>query len=298
MDKIKLPPFEKTELDNYVDEMLNKLKNDIEVYEIIRTTLNPSVKTVRENISKFIAFKEDFDYCRNCPGVENCKKATPHLQLRLIDDNGMIERAFTPCPKIMKRIEIDNQYLYADFPNEWKESSTKTLDKTAERNRIIKLFSQILQGLTSRWIYIRGGQRVGKSFLAATLANDFVAVKKQQVAFISSASRIKELNDLAFSDKDRFAKKMVELCNVPLLVLDDFGNEYKNDYVRDTIVLPLLIERAKNRRLTFFTSDFSVEEIAQLYDTSKAGAIRAKQMSRILKDMAEEEFDLSGVSAY
>lgn len=153
-------------------------------------------------------------------------------------------------------------------------------------------------GESGRWIYVRGGHRVGKSFLMATLVNDFIAIKKEQAAFINSATRIKELNDLAFNDKERFAKSIVELSNVPLLVFDDFGNEYKNDYVRDTIVLPILIERAKNRKLTFFTSDFSIIEIGQLYETSKAGAIRARQLTRLLKEMAEEEFDLSGVSAY
>ncbi|HOH67764.1 MAG TPA: hypothetical protein PLX93_00390, partial [Bacilli bacterium] len=102
----------------------------------------------------------------------------------------------------------------------------------------------------------------------------------------------------SFNDKSAFAKKIVELSSLPLLVLDDFGNEYKNDFIRDTIVLPILIERAKNQRLTFFTSDFTIDEIAQLYETSKAGAIRAKQLARLLKEMAEEEFDLSGISAY
>lgn len=298
MEKMKLPLFEKSELDKYIDEMLDELRSDVEVYEIIKTTINPTVKMVRENISKFMAFKEDFDYCRKCPGVDNCTKATPHLQLKLVNDNGMIERVFTPCYKILKRIEVDAKYLYADFPAEWKESSTKTLDKTAERSRIIKLFLQYLQGESHRWIYAKGGHHVGKSFLMATFVNDFIAIKKEQVAFINSATRIKELNDLAFTDKDRFARALVELSTIPLLVFDDFGNEYKNDYVRDTIVLPILIERAKNRRMTFFTSDFSINEIAQLYETSKAGAIRAKQLSSLLKEMAGEEFDLSGVSAY
>ena len=68
--------------------------------------------------------------------------------------------------------------------------------------------------------------------------------------------------------------------------------------MRDTIVLPILIERAKNQRITFFTSDFSINEIGQLYETSKAGSIRAKQLSRLLKEMCEEEFDLSGLSVY
>jgi hypothetical protein len=41
---------------------------------------------------------------------------------------------------------------------------------------------------------------------------------------------------------------MAELENCDLLVIDDFGSEFKSDYVRDQIVMPLLNERAKNNR--------------------------------------------------
>lgn len=298
MKKMKPPTFKKVDLDNYINELVEKLRNDIEVYEEIKRTLNPTLKTVRDNISKFIAFQEDYHYCKNCPGLENCRKDTPFLQLKLVDDNGIIERVFTPCDKVLKRIEIDSKYLYSDFPNEWKESTIKTLDKTKERNLVLKIFSEHIQGSSHRWLYVKGPYRIGKSFLMATLLNDYVAIKKEQVAFINAGTRIKELTDLAFQDKDNFHKKIVELGHASLVVFDDFGNEYKNDFVRDTIVIPLLLERFKNNRLTYFTSDFSIDEITKLYETSPNASIRAKQLARILKEACEDEIDLRGLIIY
>ena len=99
-------------------------------------------------------------------------------------------------------------------------------------------------------------------------------------------------------NKEAFNKKIVELCHASLVVFEDFGNEYKNDFVRDTIVLPLLLERFKNKRLTYFTSDFSINEIVKLYEASPNAKIRAQQLGRLLKDATKGEIDLSGVAIY
>ena len=58
---------------------------------------------------------------------------------------------------------------------------------------------------------------------------------------------------------------MEVLSNVPFLVLDGFGNEIKNTYIRDAIVLPLLSNRRRNRCITIITSNYDVEDIVKLY---------------------------------
>ena len=298
MKKLKPPTFQPIDLEQYIHELVEKLRNDIEVYELIKKTISPSLKMVRENISKFIAFQEDYHYCKNCPGLENCRKETPFLQLRLVEEDGMIERTFTPCDLVLKRIEFDSKYLYSDFPSEWKDANIKLLDKTKERNFVLKIFQEHLKNTNDQWLFVKGPHRIGKSFLMAALVNDYLALKKEQVAFLDSALRIKELTDLSFNDKEAFNKKIVELGHASLVVFDDFGNEYKNDFVRDTIVLPLLLERFKNKRLTYFTSDFSINEIVKLYETSPNAKIRAQQLGRLLKDATTGEIDLSGVAIY
>ena len=91
-----------------------------------------------------------------------------------------------------------------------------------------------------------------------------------------------------------------QYCNIPILVLDDFGNEFKNEYVRDTIVLPILLARSKKKLFTIITTDFSFSEIAILYDLSKskAGQIKSEQLERTLKGACPNVFDLGDLSIY
>ena len=119
------------------------------------------------------------------------------------------------------------------------------------------------------------------------------------VCFLNSTIRLRELNDLGYGKKkEEFDKKLELYCNIPILVLDDFGNEFKTDFVRDAILFPILSARAGKRLLTIFTSDFLIEEVETLYSNTKAGAIRAKQIARLIKSMSGEEVNLGDISIY
>ena len=122
----------------------------------------------------------------------------------------------------------------------------------------------------------------GRSFLLASYANLSVS-QGQSVAFINANKRFDELKGLAISARGLFEKKMVELETCSLLVIDDFGSEFKSDYVRDQIVLPLLNERAKNNRLTFFASDYTPDEIQALYSNDKTAAIYARSLANLIR---------------
>ena len=85
-------------------------------------------------------------------------------------------------------------------------------------------------------------------------------------------------------------------CNV--LVLDDFGNEFKNDLIRDSIIFEIISKRSAAHLFTIFTSDFTIEDIITLYSTSKSAALRAKQIGRLIKNNAQEEVNLGEISIY
>jgi len=81
-------------------------------------------------------------------------------------------------------------------------------------------------------------------------------------------------------------------------VLDDFGNEFKNDLIRDAIIFPIISARANKKLLTIITSDFTISEIVTLYSTSKAGALRAKQIGSLIKSTAKEEISFGDLAIY
>ena len=282
----------------YINKLLDDIRADIEVYEQIRK-LNLTIGEVRENIAKLTDFKDDYNYCKNCPGVDKCDKKTPHIAMKVEKDGNFINAKYEPCEKIMEQIRLDSRYLAKDFPSEWKSSTLKTLDLSVNRRPAIKEFAKILNGESERWLYVTGNHKVGKSFMLVTFANEFAAMGLGQVAVINCADRVKHLADLSYEDKEEFARQIVALSKVPLLVLDGFGEEYKNEYIRDQIIIPILSEREHSSRLTFFTSDFTIKEIQQMYSLGKnGGEIRGKQLAKILSEMCEKEFDLTGAAIY
>lgn len=289
---------ESIDMKEYIDQLVNDLRNDIEIYEQIKK-LNLTVKEVRDNIAKLSEFKDDYHYCKACPGIDKCNKQIPHLKTCVLKDNNYITLTYEPCEKIVEKINHDARYLYSDFPYEWKYTSTKTLDLSEKRRPVIKEFSKIINGESSRWLYVLANHKVGKSFMMVSLVNDFMAIYKGQVAVINAPKRIKELIDLSYLDKEEFSRRLLELENVTLLLIDDFGEEYKNEYIRDTLIIPLLSEREHKNLMTFFTSEFSISEIQKMYSIgANSGDIRGKQLYRILKEMCTKEFDITGASIY
>lgn len=289
---------EEVDMKTYINKLVEALRNDAEVYGELKK-LNLSVGEVRSNIAKLADYQQDYNTCKHCPGVDKCPKKTPHISIYVYKDGNYVTTRYEPCKKIMEQIRLDNKYLYRDFPSEWKDSRIKGMDLSETRRPVINQFREIVKGKSNRSVYLVGNHKVGKSFLLVTFANEFIALGKGQVAVINSNQRFKELADLSYNDKEEFSKQMLLLSKVPLLIIDDFGQEYVYEYLRDQVVMPILNERNKNNRLTFFTSEFTIKEIQKLYSVGKnGGEIRGKQLANILTDMCGEEFDLNGVSIY
>ena len=289
---------EKVDMKKFIDQLVSNLKSDNDVYESLKP-FNLTYKEVRENIGKLADYQDDFNTCKKCPGFDKCPKMPKHISTYVYKDGSYLTTRSEPCKKMIEEMKIDSRYLIKDFPDEWKKATTKKLNRLDDRLEIINDFADgILKKKSNKWLYVKGNHRVGKSFVLVSFANDY-AKKKGNVAIINASKRFKELGDIVFSDKERFKKNLGALTNVPLLVIDDFGEEYKSELIRDQVVMPLLNERARNNRLTFFSSMYSIKEIQELYSIGRSGGyLRGKQLGLLLSDMCGKEYDLTGVSIY
>ena len=289
---------EEVDMRSYINKLVKELRDDFEVYEQLKS-LNLTMGEVKENIGKLNDYKDDYNYCKVCPGIEKCGKKTPHISMYVVKEGNFIAAKYEPCKKIMEKIKLDSRYLVADFPSEWKSSTFSTVDLSTNRRPVIKRIIKDYAEGRNDWVFLRGNHKVGKSFLLVAAANEFISKTNQQAAVISARTRFKELADLSMTNPNEFTRNLVALSNVGLLVIDDFGDEYKSEYIRDQILMPILLEREHQNKLTFFTSNYSIKEIQQLYSVGKTGGdIRARQLANILEEMCGEEFDLTGASIY
>ena len=85
-----------------------------------------------------------------------------------------------------------------------------------------------------------------------------------------------------------------DLINLDLLIFDDFGNEYKNEIIRDVIVFPLINERLKKHKITCFISSYSLDEIEIMYALKERISPKSRQLKDIIS-LSTKSFCLNGL---
>jgi len=295
MEKIKVGDLFPESFDEAIETQYQLLVQDARVAAEIKR-LEATEAEVKENIALFTAYFEDQSYCQACPGLEACAKSQRHYQVRLTRNGRHIERTLEPCPLLMAKIERDAKYLIADFPDEWKDSRLVALDDRQARSKLLSEAVKLVQGQSERWLYIIGARRSGKSFVMVTIVNELLFSGKAQAAVINAPLQFKLLLDAAITDKPRFQAEFARLAALDVLAIDEFGNEYKSDFLRDQIVYPLMLQRAQNGKITLFASDFKINELGTLYGQNDAGRIRSRQLTRLLSDFCGQELEIGSLS--
>lgn len=280
------------------EKLLKQMKSDFlacpAAVKYIKS-LKLSEEEIDENIVKINELVSDINYCKNCPGVNNCQKATPRLCTKIIYEDGSVDYQLVPCKEYLKLVHFTKQFIVKDFPDEWLELSSKSLDKTAPRKAVISKYLESIQKNDHDWIWINGEQGTGRTFLAAILSIDIAKNEKGPIAFLDVSSRFKEI----LSKKDAAFQALIDkYSSVPVLVLDDLGNEYKSDFVRDGILFQILNARSKAHLFTIITSDFNIEDYVTMYMSNAASKPKVEQIKKILIKNCGDEINLGNLSIY
>lgn len=255
-----------------IDSLLNEILSDKELMTLLK---NLGLK--EEEIPLYLPILAM--YQDNKKEIENDPEA---FQMVLeISDSGKLSFHYEETEKQKEARHLVENYYIRDFSDEWLSSSLKSF-RTDREKELKKEIVSSLKDKFKNWFYIYGDLGTGKSYALAAFCND-LARKGRKVCFMSATKRFDELKSLAIKNKDVFDKTMKTLYDLDFLVIDDFGNEYKSDYVRDQVILPLLSERTKNHKVTMFSSDYSLDEIEELYSQKYGTKIIAKKLVNIIK---------------
>lgn len=270
-----------------VDALIASFSEDKAVAAKLRS-LGLTRAQVKANLGLISAYKDDCDYCARCPGLKGCAKDVPFHKSDLVLTEGRLDRTYGPCELYLREQMMLGSYLYRDFPDEWLDLETKKLSNSIRVQKVMLALMKASNSPSKPWVYLTGAVGSGRSYLTVAFANGY-ALSGKKVAFLNANKRFDELKGLAVQNKKAFDARMDELQKAPLLVVDDFGSEYKSDYVRDQIVMPLLAERAKNNLLTIFLSDYSLDEIKELYSSTRSSGILARRMVELIQSKIEGE---------
>ncbi len=248
---------------------------------------------IRKHIDKIYDFAVDMNNCKGCKGLSYCNKDPKHLVSSVIFKDGVVDRNIIPCKKYLEFTNFKKRFVMFDFPEEWLENKI-TEDVRNNRSKakleVLSLYSKAIKGESNRWVFMKGDIASGKSFYAGTLCVDAARNGSfNKIVFINIPNKFKELSDLAFSKNPNFNNEIEKIQNSDLLVLDDFGNEFKSDFVRDNILFPILSYRVRNKLFTIITSNYSIDDCASMYQTSNASKPKIEQIRQMLNLMCKKE---------
>ena len=271
--------------DSMLDEMLNdpRFRAILEKKGITREDIIKNFGLVR-------SCYEDMTTCDNCPGYDKCpKEENPHYMSELTFVGDQLSRITSPCPKQEEKDALNENYLFSDFPSEWKEKKVETLSKSKTVQKVLlplrKGSSNSFKGL----YYVKGEEGSGKSYIVALFCN-WASRKGKKIAFIDASRRIDELKNSSIVDKEGFERTFATLVDVDILVIDSFGNEFKTDYIRDKILRPLFQERVRNEKMTIFTSEYSYDDLTEMYaigkSTAKGNLLQGESFVKIISSAA------------
>ena len=212
---------------------------------------------------------------------------SPGMTMKLcIDDSGKLSYVLGPNEETKRKEALEKNYIYKDFPEEWADLNGKSVKGERYKKLKTALAKTFMKDCVKPWVYVKGEANSGKSYYLAAVLNG-LAADGETVCFINCAKRFDELRSLANTNRKEFDKIMAKLQKCGTMVIDDFGSEFKNEYIRDMILLPILSERSRAGLRTYFTSQYSLEEIKQLYSLFK-GYIQGGRVSSLIEKNIEK----------
>lgn len=191
-----------------------------------------------------------------------------------------------------RRLEaIKNRIQLINMPASLKNVTVADIDKSDE-NRVevmlaiadfVKRFEEKPKGL-----YIYGNFGIGKSYLMAYLANLLSKTHLQSTTMLHYPTFVVDIKNAI---KDGAVKERIdEIKMAQVLVLDDIGAEQHSPWVRDDVLQVILQYRMQENLPTFFTSNFSFEDLERHFASGKSGdeTWQAKRVMERIRYLARD----------
>lgn len=132
----------------------------------------------------------------------------------------------------------------------------------------------------NKGIFLSGACGVGKTVMACQIAKHLL-LNGREVKFFVFSDLIMKIHDLITANKSVY-EHVKDLAKLDVLILDDLGAEKMSEYTRQLMYM-LINEREMHDRQTIITSNYSLEEIADMIDTRITSRIKGMCLCHNLK---------------
>lgn len=247
------------------------------------------------NKERIEAVREAQDRCKACTG-RDCAQPTPGYIPIFKCFCGQYSISLYPCShselmkdkgerrKLQQEAHIPHRYAGLTFPDLKKMELNPR-----NREAAIALLQLSKRPTANEGLYLYGTPGVGKTLLVSILGNALVEAGKK-VLFCNTAEF---LNQLRQHIKGDWNEELARHQKVPCLILDDVGAARPTEWGLEQM-FRLLDARYEEGRQTFFTSNYSLEQLKEKLLGS--GQVEKAQVERLISRMAglARQLELTG----
>ena len=251
-------------------------------------------EAIRKGMSALLEFRMERDARKNhkevkAPGLEPCLEV--HNGFILVNYK-RTEEAIRQERERKRRRLIHS----INMPKNIAEARFSDTALTKEREDVIRELLNFIEAYKTdsttyhKGLYLAGPFGVGKTYMMGALANELSenGIETTLVNVPTYSAEIKQA--IATNTVEA---KLVSIKNTPILVLDDIGAEMNSAWFRDEVLMVILQHRMLQELPTFFTSNFTIEQLEAHFAHSNKGdqeLLKAKRLVERIRFLAKEYF--------
>lgn len=260
------------------------------------TKMCSRLKCDENTLMKYTSLLEDstneLKNCKNCKGIEYCKNKNYGHVFYPKCYKDIIEFEYIPCKYFKNDIKKNNTKFF-ETPKVLRNANLSDLINEKERLGIIKYIKEFLKKKVSnepvKGLYLSGSFGSGKSYVLSALLNE-LSLKGYSTVNVYYPTLLQKIKSSI--DDGSYEDILDEICMCDILLLDDIGAENNTSWSRDDILGTIVQYRMDNELTTFFTSNYSIDELENhLIDAGKSGKdpIKARRIIERIKNLTVEE---------
>ena len=224
----------------------------------------------------------------------------PGYEPKLVLSNHLIDIEYIPTKenisetKEKKRAKLVRSI---SMPKSLKNASLDNFYREPQREEALDLVLKFLEQYMDnphtfvKGVYLAGSFGVGKTYLMGAMANT-LADNGFETTIIHFPSFAVELRNSIGKLNNDVSAKIDAIKKSPVLVIDDIGADNISSWLRDDVLGVILEYRMQEELPTFFTSNFSMEQLEEEHLTinqrGEAEPLKAKRLMQRIQFLSQQ----------
>ena len=266
-----------------------QLAMEDEHFASLALNLNLKEEDLMKYTSKLTKTTQELKNCKGCKGLQFCKNTLQGYVDFPSNKDGALSFAYTPCKYKKEEDKNKSNVIFYETSEFLKNAKMKNiyLDDEA-RVDVLKYIQKFMKNYPKeKGIYLYGSFGSGKSYILNALINE-LSKKGSTCVSIYYPTLLKKLKDSFSSNNISYEQVYNELETSDILLIDDIGAENNTAWSRDEVLGSLLQSRMDNNKITFFTSNFNLEELEEHLSMTTNGVekIKARRIIERIKQLS------------